>query len=61
MSASTPTHIPRGRHCPAFFPPVLRSGEPKPPNFCCRSDGKINMVRDLAREMEDLVKKVDPL
>lgn len=54
MSAATPTLIPRGGHFPALLPPVPSRGEPKPPTFRGRSDGRINMVRDLAREMEDL-------
>jgi len=54
MSASTPTLIPRGGHFPALLPPVPSRGEPKPPTFRGRSDARINTVRDLAREMEDL-------
>jgi len=54
MSAATPTLIPRGGHFPALLPPVPSRGEPKPPTFRGRSDGRINAVRDLAREMEDL-------
>lgn len=54
MSAATPTLIPRGGHFPALLPPVPSRGEPKPPTFRGRSDARINTVRDLAREMEDL-------
>lgn len=54
MSAATPTLIPRGGHFPALLPPVPSRGEPKPPTFRGRSDGRINMVRDLAKEMDDL-------
>ena len=54
MSAATPTLIPRGGHFPALLPPVPSRGEPRPPTFRGRSDGRINTVRDLAREMEDL-------
>ena len=54
MSAVTPTLIPRGGHFPALLPPVPSRGEPKPPTFRGRSDARINAVRDLAREMEDL-------
>ena len=54
MSAVTPTLIPRGGHFPALLPPVPSRGEPKPPTFRGRSDGRINTVRDLAREMDDL-------
>lgn len=54
MSAATPTLIPRGGHFPALLPPVPSRGEPKPPTFRGRSDARINTVRDLAREMDDL-------
>ena len=54
MSAATPTLIPRGGHFPALLPPVPSRGEPKPPTFRGRSDARINTVRDLTREMEDL-------
>ena len=54
MSAATPTLIPRGGHFPALLPPVPSRGDPKPPTFRGRSDGRINTVRDLAREMDDL-------